>query len=48
MIVPVSVVGLAFAPLGPYGWLALGTIILGGGYLTWSITERAWGKFSAP
>jgi hypothetical protein len=47
MIVPVAVVGLGTAPLSPHGWLALGTLILGG-YLIWWITERAWGKFSTP
>jgi hypothetical protein len=39
---------LGIAPLGPYSWVALGTLILGGGYFIWWITERAWGKFSTP
>jgi hypothetical protein len=48
MIVPVAVVGLGIAPLSPYGWVALGGFMLGGGYIIWWATERAWGKFSAP
>jgi hypothetical protein len=48
MIVPVAVVGLGMAPLSPYGWVALGGFIFGGGYIIWRATERAWGKFSAP
>ncbi len=48
MIVPVAMVGLGMAPLSPYGWVALGGFILGGGYIIWQVTERAWGKFSTP
>ena len=48
MIAPIAVVGLGIVPLSPYGWVALGTLILGGGYVIWWVTERAWGKFSAP
>jgi hypothetical protein len=44
MIVPVAVVGLGIAPLSPYGWVALGTLILGGGLIIWRVTERAWGN----
>jgi hypothetical protein len=47
MIVPVAVVGLGIAPLTPYGWIALGILILGGGYVIWWATERVWGKFTA-
>lgn len=46
MIVPVSIVGLGIVPLGPYGWVALGGFILGGGYVIWWATERVWGKFA--
>jgi hypothetical protein len=48
MIIPVLVVGAGVVPLGLYGWLALGSVILGGGYAIWWATERAWGKFSIP
>jgi hypothetical protein len=48
MIVPVAVVGLGITPLTPYGWIALGILILGGGYVIWWATERLWGKFSTP
>jgi len=48
MIVPVAVLGLGIAPLSPYGWVALGGFILGGGYIIWWATECAWGKFSSP
>jgi hypothetical protein len=48
MIVPVAVVGLGIVQLSAYGWLALGTLILGGGYTIWWATERLWGKFAAP
>ena len=46
MVVPVSIVGGGIIPLSLYGWLALGIIILGGGYAIWWGTERVWGKFS--
>jgi hypothetical protein len=48
MIIPVLVVGTGVVPLDLYGWLALGFVILGGGYAIWWATERAWGKFSIP
>ena len=48
MIVPVAVVGLGLAPLAPHGWIALGILILGGGYVIWWATERVWGKFAGP
>jgi hypothetical protein len=48
MIVPVAVVGLGVVPLSPYGWVALGVLILGGGYVIWWASERAWGKFATP
>ena len=47
MIIPVAFVGLA-VPLGLYGWVALGTVILGVGYIIWWATELAWGKFATP
>jgi hypothetical protein len=46
MIIPVLVVGAGVVPLALYGWLTLGSVILGGGYAIWWATERAWGKFS--
>jgi hypothetical protein len=48
MVVPVAIVGMGLIPLGPYGWALLGLLILGGSYVIWWMTERAWGKFSAP
>ena len=47
MIIPVAFVGLGI-PLGLYGWVALGTVILGVGYIIWWATELAWGKFATP
>jgi hypothetical protein len=46
MIVPVLVASAGIFPFGLYGWTALGVFILGGGYVIWFATERAWGKFS--
>jgi hypothetical protein len=46
MVVPVLIVGSGIIPLSLYGRLAVGIIILGGGYAIWWGTERAWGKFS--
>jgi hypothetical protein len=48
MIIPVVVVGMGIIPLGPYSWALLGLLILGGSYVIWWMTERAWGKFSTP
>lgn len=44
MIVPVLF--FAVMPVGFFGWLALGTLILGGGKIIWWGTERVWGRFS--
>ncbi|MBM3599525.1 MAG: hypothetical protein FJX35_15035 [Alphaproteobacteria bacterium] len=46
MIVPVAALALGFPPVGIYGWLILGCIILLGSKAIWWATERAWGKFS--
>jgi hypothetical protein len=47
-VAPVLVVGAGVVSLSLYGWLALGVLILGGGYAIWWGTERAWGKYSVP
>src|SRR5262245_48365140 len=46
MIVPVAIFELGIVQLSVYGWLALGTLILGGSYIIWWATERVWGKFA--
>ena len=43
MILPVLAFGEGIIP---YGWLALGAVILLGSKVIWWATERAWGKFS--
>jgi|SRR5450756_973304 hypothetical protein len=44
MIAPVLVLGIVSA--GIYMWMFLAVLILGGSWLIWWATERAWGKFS--
>ena len=44
MIVPV--LALALTSAGTYAWMLLAALILGGSWLIWWATERAWGKFS--
>jgi hypothetical protein len=44
MVVPVLVLGIGSA--GIYKWAFLTALILGGSWLIWWATERAWGKFS--
>jgi len=44
MIAPVLVLGIISA--GIYEWMLLAALILGGSWLVWWATERAWGKFS--
>jgi hypothetical protein len=46
MIAPVLGFGFSIGYNNFLGWLALAIIILVGGKLIWSVTERAWGKFS--
>jgi hypothetical protein len=46
MIAPVLALGFGIVPVGFYGWLASGFVILLGSKLIWWATERAWGKFS--
>ncbi len=45
-IVPVALLGSGVLSANFYGWLALGLVILPGGWVIWWATERAWGKFS--
>ena len=45
-VIPVAIAGMGVLPLGLYGWAVLGILILGGSYVIWWGTERAWGKFS--
>jgi len=46
MIAPVLVLVSGTVPVGIYGWLILGVLILAGSKIIWWATERAWGKFS--
>jgi len=46
MIVPVMLLGTGLVAVNMFGWVCLGAIILGGSWLIWWATERAWGKFS--
>jgi hypothetical protein len=46
VIVPVLAFAAGAVPLGFYGWLAFGVMILAGSKVIWWTTERAWGKFS--
>jgi hypothetical protein len=46
MIAPVLALALGLVPVGFYGWLALGVLVLAGSKIIWWATERAWGKFS--
>jgi hypothetical protein len=43
MIIPVLVLGIVSA--GIFEWMLLAALILGGSWLIWWSTERAWGKF---
>jgi hypothetical protein len=43
MIIPVLVLGIVSA--GIYEWMLLAALILGGSWLIWWATQRAWGKF---
>jgi predicted exporter len=45
-VIPVAIAGMGVLPLDLYGWAVLGILILGGSYVIWWGTERAWGKFS--
>lgn len=38
--------GLGLLPLGAYGWLTLGSMILVGFAALWWLSERAWGTFT--
>jgi hypothetical protein len=46
MIAPVLVLASDTIPVGLYGWLVLGALILAGGRIIWWATERAWGNYS--
>src|SRR5262245_37316504 len=46
MIVPVTLLATGIVSANIYGWLALALFIIGGGWIIWGATERAWGKFS--
>ena len=48
VIVPEKRIVLAsgIVAVGFYGWLLLCVLILGGSWIIWWATERAWGKFS--
>jgi len=46
MIAPVLVLAFGIVAVGFYGWLLLCVLILGGSWIIWWATERAWGKFS--
>ena len=46
MIIPVFALGSGIISFAPYGWLALGAIIIFGSKIIWWTTERTWGKFS--
>jgi hypothetical protein len=46
MIAPVLVLDSDTIPVGLYGWLVLGALILAGGRIIWWATERAWGNYS--
>jgi hypothetical protein len=48
MIVPVLAAGFGIVPLGPYGWITLAIVAIGGSKLIWFASERAWGKFTEP
>jgi hypothetical protein len=45
MMAPVLALALGLVPVGFYGWLALGVLVLAGSKIIWWATERAWGKF---
>ena len=44
MIVPTLVLRIISA--GIFEWMLLAALVLGGSWLIWWVTERAWGKFS--
>jgi hypothetical protein len=46
MIAPVLVLAFGAIAVGFYGWLLLCVLILGGSWIIWWATERAWGKFA--
>jgi hypothetical protein len=46
MIAPVLVLASGVVVVGLFGWLLLCVLILGGSWIIWWATERAWGRFS--
>ena len=46
MIAPVLLVASGIITVGSYGWLVLAVLVLGGGWIIWWLTERAWGTYS--
>ncbi len=46
MVLPVLLLGFDMVSFGPYGWLLLAALILGGSKIVWWATERAWGEYS--
>lgn len=45
-IVPVLVLASGLVSASFYGWLTLALFIIGGGWIMWWATERAWGSYS--
>jgi hypothetical protein len=46
MIAPVLSFASGLIAVGFYGWVVLCILVLGGSWIIWWATERAWGKFS--
>jgi hypothetical protein len=46
MILPVLALGSGTVSSGFYAWVVLGTVIILGSKLIWSVTEHTWGRFS--
>jgi hypothetical protein len=48
MILPVLVLGFDQISASIYAWLALGLLIICGGWIIWWVTEQVWGRYSNP